>query len=77
MHYFKYMFAHTRSHIKRQVMEKEEEERRGFGRGFGRELHPAICSDCGAKTEVPFKPAPDRPVYCRECYQKRRPKRRY
>ncbi|PIV69323.1 MAG: hypothetical protein COS08_04905, partial [Euryarchaeota archaeon CG01_land_8_20_14_3_00_38_12] len=27
--------------------------------------------------EVPFEPSGDRPVYCRECYQKHRPPRRY
>jgi len=30
------------------------------------------CSDCGANTQVPFKPSGDRPVYCRECYKSRR-----
>jgi DNA-directed RNA polymerase len=43
------------------------------GRGsFGgpREMHKAVCSDCGAETEVPFKPTEGRPVYCKECYQK-------
>ncbi|MDD2439609.1 MAG: hypothetical protein PHD41_05285 [Methanosarcinaceae archaeon] len=42
-----------------------------FGRkksfGAPREMHTAICSDCGAETEVPFKPDPERPVYCRDC----------
>ncbi|NIV67322.1 hypothetical protein GWN43_00455, partial [Candidatus Bathyarchaeota archaeon] len=27
------------------------------------------------EAEVPFKPTEGRPVYCRECYQKRRPSR--
>ncbi|HWR25236.1 MAG TPA: CxxC-x17-CxxC domain-containing protein [Methanosarcina sp.] len=53
---------------------------RGFskGRESGREpqkTYKAKCSDCGQETEVPFKPDPDRPVYCRECYSKRKPKR--
>jgi CxxC-x17-CxxC domain-containing protein len=30
------------------------------------------CSDCGVQTTVPFEPAPGRPVFCRNCYQKRR-----
>jgi CxxC-x17-CxxC domain-containing protein len=31
------------------------------------------CADCGADiTELPFKPSPDRPVYCFECNRKRR-----
>jgi CxxC-x17-CxxC domain-containing protein len=35
-----------------------------------REMHKATCSDCGQETEVPFKPAENRAVYCRDCYQK-------
>ena len=44
------------------------------GRGFGgpREMHKATCADCGQECEVPFKPTGDRPVYCKECWQKRR-----
>jgi CxxC-x17-CxxC domain-containing protein len=37
-----------------------------------REMHKAKCSDCGMETEVPFKPDPERPVYCRECLPKHR-----
>ncbi len=43
--------------------------------GFGREpqkMYTAKCSDCDIETEVPFKPDPDRPVYCRQCYAKRK-----
>ena len=39
---------------------------------FGRELHKTTCSDCGQETEVPFKPSGDRPVYCRDCFAKRK-----
>ncbi len=48
--------------------------RGGGGGGFGgpREMHDAVCSDCGAQTQVPFKPVEGRPVYCRDCYQKHR-----
>ena len=50
-------------------------DRRG---GFGeREMTKVTCSDCGNETEVPFKPSGDRPVYCRDCYQKHRPPTRY
>jgi len=31
-----------------------------------------ICSDCGKECEVPFKPSGDRPVYCKECFAKRK-----
>ena len=37
-----------------------------------RQMYDATCSDCNTQTQVPFKPAEDRPVYCRDCYQKRR-----
>ena len=59
---------------------------RGGGRGGGnsgggfrpsgpREMHKATCADCKQETEVPFKPSGDRPVYCRECFQKHKPAR--
>lgn len=47
----------------------------GGGRGgFGgpREMHKATCSECQKETEVPFKPAEGRPVFCRDCYMKRK-----
>jgi len=37
-----------------------------------RETHNATCSDCGSVAEVPFIPSADRPVYCRDCFAKRR-----
>ncbi len=56
-----------------------EYERRGFGRGGydrpPREMHKVTCADCGQETEVPFKPDGTRPVYCKDCYQKRKPRR--
>ncbi|MGC9047002.1 MAG: CxxC-x17-CxxC domain-containing protein [Minisyncoccia bacterium] len=34
------------------------------------------CSECGAKiTELPFQPAADRPIYCKDCYSKHRNER--
>jgi len=34
------------------------------------------CSECGADiTELPFEPAPDRPIYCKECWRKKREQR--
>lgn len=32
----------------------------------------AICADCNKKCEVPFKPSAGRPVYCSECFSKRK-----
>ncbi|CVK18891.1 MULTISPECIES: zinc-ribbon domain containing protein [Sporomusa] len=37
-----------------------------------REMYDAICAECGAKTQVPFRPSGDRPVYCRDCFYKRK-----
>ncbi|TFG57131.1 MAG: hypothetical protein E4H30_01500 [Methanomassiliicoccus sp.] len=42
-----------------------------------REMSDVVCSDCGAKTQVPFKPTEGRPVYCRDCFQKHKPKDRF
>lgn len=34
------------------------------------------CSECGAEiNELPFEPAPDRPIYCRECWSRKRNER--
>ena len=41
-----------------------------------REMTEVSCSDCGQKTQVPFKPSAGRPVYCRNCYAKHKPKDR-
>lgn len=51
-----------------------EDSEQGEGRkDFGtREMHKAKCSECGKDCEVPFKPIKDKPVYCKECYMKRR-----
>lgn len=33
-----------------------------------REMFPAVCSQCGKDTMVPFQPRMDRPVYCSDCF---------
>ena len=43
----------------------------GFNRG-PREMHKATCSECNKECEVPFKPRDDRPVYCKDCFSKRK-----
>lgn len=37
-----------------------------------REMFTATCSGCGGVAEVPFNPSGDRPVYCRDCFARRR-----
>lgn len=41
-----------------------------FSTGPGGERFKAVCSICGIETEVPFKPEPGRPVYCKDCIAK-------
>jgi len=44
-----------------------------FQGGFGaQKMHKAICSECGQECEVPFKPTEGKPVFCRECYRKKK-----
>jgi len=31
-----------------------------------------ICAECKKECEIPFKPSGDRPVYCKECFSKRK-----
>ncbi len=43
----------------------------GGGGGFdrpAREMHPAVCAQCGVDTMVPFRPRGDKPVYCSDCF---------
>ncbi|HBI56928.1 MAG TPA: zinc-binding protein [Firmicutes bacterium] len=39
--------------------------------GGNREMHTAICAECGAETQVPFKPTTGKPVYCSACFTRR------
>ncbi len=43
----------------------------GMG-GGARQMYDAVCADCGAPTQVPFKPREERPVYCRDCFEAHR-----
>ena len=46
----------------------------GYGGARGeREMFTAICSNCGKEARVPFQPRGDKPVYCSECFEQRRP----
>ncbi len=42
-----------------------------------RSFTKVICSDCNKECEVPFKPSGDRPVYCKECFAKRKDRPQY
>jgi ATP-dependent RNA helicase DeaD len=36
-------------------------------------MYDVVCADCGNACEVPFKPNPNRPVYCTTCWEVQRP----
>jgi len=35
-----------------------------------REMHTIVCAECGAEDQVPFLPRNDKPVYCRNCFER-------
>jgi CxxC-x17-CxxC domain-containing protein len=37
-----------------------------------RPMYDTTCSECGKDCKVPFQPKEGRPVYCRDCYSKKR-----
>jgi CxxC-x17-CxxC domain-containing protein len=44
----------------------------GFRERGPREMFEATCSDCGNTAMVPFRPTSGKPVYCNDCFAKRR-----
>ncbi|MEK7614708.1 MAG: CxxC-x17-CxxC domain-containing protein [Patescibacteria group bacterium] len=46
----------------------------GVDKGGGRDkvMFKAICSECGKNCEVPFRPSGDKPVYCQDCFNRKR-----
>lgn len=37
-----------------------------------RPMYDATCANCGNATKVPFQPSGERPVYCLDCFKKKR-----
>ncbi len=64
--------------------DRQSERQSGSSRSFGdpmgsersgmdrapRQMYDIVCAECGQPAQVPFKPRNDRPVYCRDCYDK-------
>jgi CxxC-x17-CxxC domain-containing protein len=49
---------------------RNRNERRGGGDRKERpNMHSAVCSACGKRCEVPFKPTGDKPIYCSSCFE--------
>lgn len=38
------------------------------------EMYDAICSKCGKKCQVPFKPTRSKPIYCDDCFKQNNPR---
>ena len=45
---------------------------RSGGGGRERSMVSVVCDSCGATTQVPFTPVNGRPVFCRDCYSRRK-----
>jgi len=54
----------------RQARKAQRSGDDSYGSGSRRQMFPAVCAQCGKKTEVPFQPREGRPVYCSDCYRK-------
>ena len=61
-------------HIPAPFQRSDRHERHDQSRPDFRDriLHKAVCADCKKECEVPFKPTGNRPVYCKECFSKRK-----
>ena len=44
----------------------------GFRERRPREMFEATCSNCGKTAQVPFRPTSGKPVYCDDCFSRRR-----
>ena len=44
----------------------------GYGDRPQREMFDATCSECGKIAKVPFRPTSGKPVYCTDCFARRR-----
>jgi CxxC-x17-CxxC domain-containing protein len=56
-----------------RAQRRSQRDAGGYGMGGydrpRREMHPAVCAQCGQETTVPFLPRGDRPVYCSDCFE--------
>lgn len=48
-------------------------EKRDQGNSYKeRRFTQVVCADCHKKCEIPFKPSGGRPVYCKDCFSRRK-----
>lgn len=53
----------------RNCRDARRRAREGGAAGGPREMFDVVCAKCGTKTQVPFRPRDDRPVYCQDCFR--------
>ncbi|MDK2821632.1 MAG: hypothetical protein PWP31_1597 [Clostridia bacterium] len=61
----------------RKQQRRSNGQRNGFRSSRPKQMYKAVCSSCGAMTEVPFEPRGDRPIYCWDCFNSQRGERNY
>jgi CxxC-x17-CxxC domain-containing protein len=66
--------APTRCKRCRESRKGQRDSDRGGAHAAGaKTLYTTTCAECGTETQVPFQPTGARPVYCRDCFQSRKP----
>ena len=66
--------APTRCKRCRESRKGQRDSGGGGAHGPGaKTLFTATCAECGVETQIPFQPTGARPVYCRDCFQSKKP----
>lgn len=63
---------HHAKHFQRFDRFRRQEHRDQGNSYRERSLTKVICAECHKECEVPFRPSGDRPVYCKECFSRRK-----
>ena len=48
---------------------RRDSQTRDDRRSRDREMFDAVCDKCGKSCKLPFKPSPDKPIFCDECFK--------
>ncbi len=52
---------------------RERSFRKSSSQARPKQQHQVMCASCGKDTTVPFRPTGVKPVYCRECFETKKP----
>ena len=68
---FDNIFDHEkRNSASERDFRRKDDRKPRFERRGGPEMFSAVCSACGKRCELPFRPTGDKPVYCSDCFSK-------